>query len=432
MKPIKKKNIVIALIAVVVLIAVLIAVFSRGSDKPAEEETAKPALTVTTVQPSQASLPIRLTANGTITAWQEAIIGNESNGLKLTEVRVNVGDTVKRGQVLATFSPTSTKAEVAQARASLMEAEANAADAQNNAERAKTLETTGALSAQQINQYLTTAQTAKARAEAARATLEAQQLRLTQTEVLAPDDGVISSRSATVGAVVGAGTELFRMIRQGRLEWRAEVTSEELGRLAPGTMATIRAANGTEVKGKVRMIAPTVDTNNRVALVYVDLLPTPPKVPPVRAGMFASGAFELGESNAITVPQQCVVFRDGFSYVFRLNQDNRVTQIKILPGRRIGDRVEVTEGLAPEAVIVQSGAGFLNDGDLVHVVEQAPAPDTPAATPDTPAQPVSQPALQPTSQPISPQAPAGMPVPSDEAKAGAATNPPRATPGQND
>ncbi len=432
MKPIKKKNIVIALIAVVVLIAVLIAVFSRGSDKPAEEETAKPALTVTTVQPSQASLPIRLTANGTITAWQEAIIGNESNGLKLTEVRVNVGDTVKRGQVLATFSPTSTKAEVAQARASLMEAEANAADAQNNAERAKTLETTGALSAQQINQYLTTAQTAKARAEAARATLEAQQLRLTQTEVLAPDDGVISSRSATVGAVVGAGTELFRMIRQGRLEWRAEVTSEELGRLAPGTMATIRAANGTEVKGKVRMIAPTVDTNNRVALVYVDLLPTPPKVPPVRAGMFASGAFELGVSNAITVPQQCVVFRDGFSYVFRLNQDNRVTQIKILSGRRIGDRVEVTEGLAPEAVIVQSGAGFLNDGDLVHVVEQAPVPDTPAATPDTPAQPVSQPALQPTSQPISPQAPAGMPVPSDEAKAGAATNPPRATPGRND
>lgn len=414
MKSIKKKNIVIALIAVVVLIAVLIAIFSRGSDKPAAEETAKPALTVTTVQPSQASLPIRLTANGTITAWQEAIIGNESNGLKLTEVRVNVGDTVKRGQVLATFSPTSTKAEVAQARASLMEAEANAADAQNNAERAKTLETTGALSAQQINQYLTTAQTAKARAEAARATLEAQQLRLTQTEVLAPDDGVISSRSATVGAVVGAGTELFRMIRQGRLEWRAEVTSEELGRLAPGTGATIRAANGSEVKGKVRMIAPTVDTSNRVALVYVDLLPTAPKVPPVRAGMFGSGAFELGESNAITVPQQCVVIRDGFSYVFRLNADKRVTQVKILPGRRLGDRVEVIEGLAPDAVIVQSGAGFLNDGDLVHVVDQPPPLQTPAAEPETPAQPVA------------PRAPA--PIPSDESKANAVTNPPRATP----
>ena len=389
MKRMNKKNILIAAVIIVVLLAILVAVLSPGASKQ-DEETAKPALTVTVVQPSSASLPIQLTANGTITAWQEAIIGSESNGLKLTEVRVNVGDVVKRGQVLATFSQTTTKAEVAQARASLMEAEANAADAQNNAERARTLESTGALSTQQINQYLTTAQTAKARAEAARATLEAQQLRLSQTEVLAPDDGVISSRSATVGAVVSAGTELFRMIRQGRLEWRAEVTSEELGRLKSGTAATIRAANGSEVQGTVRMIAPTVDTNSRVALVYVDLQPTAAGVPPVRAGMFASGDFELGSSDAITVPQQSVVFRDGFSYVFRLNPDQRVTQVKVQPGRRIDDRVEITSGLHADVVIVQSGAGFLNDGDLVHVVEQTPLPDTPAAAPHTPAQAVSR------------------------------------------
>lgn len=385
-----KKNKIIAIIALIVLIVILVIVFAGGSDgKKAEEAAPKPALTVTTVQPSQAALPIRLTANGTITAWQEAIIGSESSGLKLTEVRVNVGDTVKRGQVLATFSQTTTKADVAQARASLMEAEANAADAQNNAERAKTLETTGALSTQQINQYLTTAQTAKARAEAARATLEVQQIRLTQTDVVAPDDGVISARSATVGAVIGAGTELFRMIRQGRLEWRAEVTSEELGRINIGTPVTLRAANDSEVSGKVRMIAPTVDPNNRAALVYVDLAPTAAKVAPVRAGMFASGSFELGKSNAIIVPQQCVVIRDGFSYVFRLNADKRVTQVKIVPGRRLDDRIEIVDGLAPDAVIVQSGAGFLNDGDLVHVVQTPEAVQTPAADPQTPAVPVA-------------------------------------------
>ena len=385
-----KKNKIIAIIALIVLIVILVIVFAGGGhNKSVEEAAPKPALTVTAVQPSQAALPIRMTANGTITAWQEAIIGSESNGLKLTEVRVNVGDNVKRGQVLATFSQTSTKADVAQARASLMEAEANAADAQNNADRAKTLESTGALSMQQINQYLTTAQTAKARAEAARATLEVQQIRLTQTDVVAPDDGVISARSATVGAVVGAGTELFRMIRQGRLEWRAEVTSEEIGRINIGTPVTLKAANGTEVSGKVRMIAPTVSTNNRAALVYVDLSSTAAKVAPVRAGMFASGAFELGQSNAITVPQQCVVIRDGFSYVFRLNADNRVAQIKIVPGRRLTDRIEIVDGLAPDAVIVQSGAGFLNDGDLVHVVQTPEEVQTPAADPQTPAVPVA-------------------------------------------
>jgi RND family efflux transporter MFP subunit len=288
-------------------------------------------------------------------------------------VRVNVGDVVKRGQVLATFSVASVNAELAQARASLMEAEANAADAKNNAERARTLETTGALSTQQINQYLTTEQTAKAKAEAAKALLAVQEVRLSQTQVVASDDGVISARSATVGAVVGAGTELFRLIRQGRLEWRAEVTSAELGRIKTGTVALITAANGTQVKGKVRMIAPTVDAQNRAALVYVDLAPTPADVAPVRAGMFATGQFDLGNSNAVTVPQQTIVIRDGFSYVFRMNPDNRVTQIKVQPGRRLADRIEIISGVPTDAVLVANGAGFLNDGDLVKVVVETPA-----------------------------------------------------------
>ncbi len=387
MKRFNKKTIVIAVVAVLVLAGVVFAVGSGKSDAKKKDETGpKPALAVTTVQPSQASLPIYLTANGTVTAWQEAIIGSESNGLKLTDVRVNVGDVVKRGQVLATFSVASVNADVAQARASLMEAEANAADAKNNAERARTLQTTGALSTQQINQYLTTEQTAKAKAEAAKAMLAVQEVRLSQTQVLASDDGVISARSATVGAVVSAGTELFRLIRQGRLEWRAEVTSAELGRLKNGTAALITAANGTQVKGKVRMIAPTVDAQNRAALVYVDLAPAAADAAPVRAGMFATGQFDLGNSTAVTVPQQTIVIRDGFSYVFRMNSDNRVTQIKVQPGRRLADRIEIISGVPTDAVLVANGAGFLNDGDLVKVVVDKPSatdsgPEQKAATP---------------------------------------------------
>lgn len=380
MKRFSKKTIIIAAIVLVVLIAIIVVLFGGkpAAEKKKEDTAPKPALTVTTAQPSQARLPIKMSANGTITAWQEAIIGSESNGLRLTDVRVNVGDTVRKGQVLATFFAGTTQAEVLQARASVMEAEANAADAKNNAERARTLESSGALSTQQINQYLTTEQTAKAKADAARATLSAQELRLTQTQVLAPDDGVISARNATVGAVVGAGTELFRLIRQGRLEWRAEVTSTELGNIATGTPALITAANGTKVKGKVRMIAPTVDAQNRSAIVYVDLSAAATGSSPARAGMFATGEFDLGMSSAITVPQQAIVIRDGFSYVFRLNADNRVTQIKIQPGRRLVDSIEVVSGIDANAVVVANGAGFLNDGDLVKVV--AATASEPAAT----------------------------------------------------
>jgi HlyD family secretion protein len=333
----------------------------------------KPALTVNVAQPKSVSFPITLAANGNIAAWQEAVIGSESNGLRLTQVRVNVGDVVRAGQVLAEFSTDSVQADVAQARAALLEAEATAADAAANAERARSLQSSGALSEQQINQYITAAQTAKARVEAARAALGAQQLRGRQTQVVAPDSGVISSRSATVGSVVGAGTELFRMVRQGRLEWRAEVTSAELGRIAPGMPVAVRPASGGEVQGRVRMIAPTVDPQTRQALVYVDLPATATsnnKSPSAKAGMFARGDFMLGTSKALTVPNRALVVRDGYNFVFVLNPDNRVSQVKVETGRLVGEQVEVLSGLKPDARIVINGAGFLNDGDLVRVVEE--------------------------------------------------------------
>ena len=345
---------------------------SAADDKKAE--AAKPALTVTTVRASPARLPIKLAANGNVVAWQEAIIGSETGGFRLNEVRVNVGDIVKKGQVLAVFSADSIAADVAQARAALQETRANAAEAAANAARARTLQTSGALSAQQISQYMTAEQTANARIAASQATLAAQQLRLKYTQVVAPDSGVISARTATVGSVVAVGTELFRMIRQGRLEWRAEVTASDLSRIKPGVTALVKAANGSELTGRVRMIAPTIDPKTRSALVYVDLPATMAPNAPFKAGMFASGQFELGTSDAMTVPQQAVVVRDGFSYVFRLNADQRVSQLKVQTGRRLADRIEVTGGLKPDALVVVSGAGFLNDGDLVRNVAAAAAP----------------------------------------------------------
>lgn len=351
--------------------ALLVSPHSNAADDK-KAGTAKPALTVTTVRPSTAQLPIKLAANGNVAAWQEAIIGSETGGFRLNEVRVNVGDIVKKGQVLAVFSADSVNADVAQARAALQETRANAAEASANAARARTLQTSGALSAQQISQYMTAEQTANARIAASQATLAAQKLRLKYTQVVAPDSGVISARNATVGSVVAVGTELFRMVRQGRLEWRAEVTAAELSRLKPGTTALVKAANGAELTGKVRMIAPTIDPKTRSALVYVDLPTTLGPNAPFKAGMFASGMFELGTSSAMTVPQQAVVVRDGFSYVFRLNSDQRVSQLKVQPGRRLDDRIEVVGGLKPEELVVVGGAGFLNDGDLVRNV-QAPA-----------------------------------------------------------
>lgn len=361
----------IYLIAACLCIYGVVAIFASKSSAADDKKSpvAKAALTVTVVQPVMSSLPIKLPANGSINAWQEAIIGSEANGLRLVDVKVNVGDRVAKGQLLATFATEQVSAEVAQAQASMLEAQANALDAAANADKARTLEASGALSQQQINQYTTADKTAKARLEATKAMLAVQQVRLKQTRVVAPDGGVISSRSATVGAVVGSGTELFKMIRGGRLEWRAEVTSTEMTGIKPGALATVTAASGAQVSGKVRIIAPTVDSVTRNALVYVDL----PAHVDIKAGMFARGEFAGGSSNVLTLPQQALVLRDGFTYAMRLGPSSKVTQVKLQTGRQVGDAVEILQGAKAGEQFVASGVAFLADGDTVKVVA-APAP----------------------------------------------------------
>ena len=348
-----------------------------ADDKKGDAPAARPALSVTTTTAQLAVLPVRISANGDIAAWQEASIGTEANGLRLAEVRASVGDRVKRGQVLAVFAPDTVRADLNQVRATVAEVEAQLADAAANAQRARELATTGALSQQQINQYLTAEHTARARLDAARAAAKVQELRLRQTQVLAPDDGIISARSATVGAVLPAGQELFRLIRQGRLEWRAAVPSTELARVHPGMPVQVTTPAGSRITGKVRMVAPTVDDKTRNGLVYVDL-PTPGDA---RAGMFANGEFDIGTRQGLTLPQSAVLLREGYSYVMRVGPDSKIIETKVSVGRRVGERMEITAGLDASARVVASGSAFLGDGDLVRVVDAAPARQvsTPAA-----------------------------------------------------
>lgn len=322
------------------------------------------ALTVTATVPQEAQWAVNVPANGSIAAWQEAIVGAEIGGLRLVEVPAGVGDRVKKGQVLARLQSETTAAEVAATRANLAEARALQAEAQANAERARQLQATGAISAQQIQQYVTGEQTAKARVDALRARLAADELRLAQTRIVAPDDGVISARIATVGAVVQPGQDLFRLIRQHRLEWRGELPAEQLLRVKPGMAARIVLAGGEIVAGKVRMVAPTVDTQTRNGLVYVDLA----QPGAAKAGMFARGEFDIGTARGLTLPQSAVLLREGFSYVFAIQPDSRVRELKVTTGRRQGDRIEITGGLDPKAQVVASGGGFLADGDTVRVV----------------------------------------------------------------
>lgn len=351
------------LLAVPVLLVLSALSFRSGADDKPAATPAKAALTVSTVLPEPADWAQFVSASGSITAWQEAIVGSEIGGLRLTDVLVNVGDKVRKGQELARLQSETVAAEREQTRASLGEAEAALAEAQANAARARQVAASGALSAQQVAQYLTAELTAQARVDVIKARLKADDLRLAQTRILAPDEGTVSARLATLGAVVQSGQELFRLIRRDRLEWRAELPAADLVRIKPGMPVSLATAGKGKVSGRVRIVGPTLDPQTRNGIVYVDL----EGGNGASAGMFASGEIEIGRGKALTVPQGAVLLRDGYSYVFRLEPDNRVTQTKVATGQRSGDRVAITAGLEPGTAVVASGVGFLSDGDLVRV-----------------------------------------------------------------
>lgn len=379
-KKIKKKGWLILAIVVVLLIIVIVVwqtktaqkTTATNQQKNADTTAQKAALTVTVVSPQQQNWKQTFTANGNIAAWQEVVIGSELSGQRLTRVNVNVGDEVRRGQVLAEINSDTIRADLAAAKASYAEAQAVLADAMTNNRRIQQLKNTGAISAQEATQYQTSQSTAQAKLDAAKAQIESNQLRLAQTRVVSPDNGVISARTATVGSLAQTGQELFRLIRDHRLEWRAEVTTSDLYKLKQGMTAHIISPDPAQpaVTGKVRMIAPVIDPQTRYGLVYVDI----PTTQAVRMGMFVKGEFDLGQKAALTVPQTALLLRDGFSYVFIVNDNNRVTQQKVSVGRRLGDRVEILD-LAPNVKVVSSGTGFLADGDLVSIAKDIP--DTP-------------------------------------------------------
>lgn len=351
-------------LAHVAVLSVALVAVGGCKKKDAAPVAPKPVMAVQAISPQPHDWPQKLVASGNVQPWQEAVVGAEVGGARLLDVKVNVGDIVHKGDVLARLDPATLRAQAAQQEAEVAQAEAQVAKARADAKRAELLDQTGSISQQDIEQYRTAAATAEAQLQLARAQNEVSALQLRYAQVVAPDDGVISSRTATVGSVVAAGTELFRLIRGQRLEWRAEVPGDQLGDLKPGMRADLRRpGDGAAVHGTIRKLAPTVDLQSRNALVYVDL----PKDAGLTAGQFVEGAFETGAHQILSVPESAIVLRDGHSYVMTLDDQHIVHQLKVTTGTRNGDLIAVSGELTTKTRIVKSGGSFIGDGDLVSV-----------------------------------------------------------------
>lgn len=361
------------------LVAAMLAGLAACSkpEATASANTTQPAavLSVQAVSPEAQQWPQLVQASGPLAAWQEVVVTPETGGLALVELAVDVGAKVKRGQLLARLSDQSLQVDKRKQEATVAQARASLEQAQSNLKRAREVEASGALSAQKIEEYRIGVQTSQATLDGAVAELDSIQLKLMQTRVLAADDGIVSSKSGVLGNVVNAGTELYRLVRQGRIEWRPELDARQLAGLKPGQVVRVTLPTGQSLRGELRLIGPTLGTATGRATLYVSL----PADGAGRAGMFAEGSIELDDKPALTLPATAVVLRDGRSYVYVINAGDTVSSRVVSTGRRRGDRVEFLSGIDAGARVAASGGAFLTDGARVTVSAAKPAANAASA-----------------------------------------------------
>jgi RND family efflux transporter MFP subunit len=372
----------IAAAPVALLLGAMAASSGRDAGITAGGQAAPPAsvLTVEAVAPQIQNWPQRVQASGPFAAWQEVIVTPETGGLQLVELKADVGTQVRRGQLLARLADTSLQVDRRKQEAAVALARANLEQAQSNLKRARMAEGSGALSSQKIEEYRIAVETSRASVDSAQAELDSVKLKLSQTHVVAADDGIVSSRTAVLGNVVSAGAELFRLVRQGRVEWRPELDARQLAAVKPGRAAQVTLPDGTLVQGQVRMVGPTLSTNTGRATVFVSL-PTGSGAQP---GMFGNGSIALEVKPALTLPATAVVMRDGRTYVYHLGDGDKVASRPVVTGRRQDDRVEIASGLAAGSRVVASGGAFLSDGAQVTLTTPATARPSAGASPGTP------------------------------------------------
>ncbi|MBU6450207.1 MAG: efflux RND transporter periplasmic adaptor subunit [Cyanobacteria bacterium REEB67] len=205
-----------------------------------------------------------------------------------------------------------------------------------------------------------------------------------QTIIRAPCDGLVVKRSVHIGDIASTGKVMFDLVRDGRLELRAQVPEADLSRIRPGQKVEVQAvlANGAITSGVVREISPTIDLDSRLGTVRIDLPAAVPaaavgsssssssSVLPFRAGNFARGEIFLGKQDVMAVPSSCVVYKDNRAVVFTVSTDGIAQMRFVDAGERDLNSIEIRQGLRIGESVVARGAGFLKDGDRVQVVKE--------------------------------------------------------------
>lgn len=354
-------------------------------------ETSLPAIRVTDAQ--MRKLVDRVIVTGTVEAVEEVYVAPQVDGLRIETLKADVGDVVEAGAVLATLANDTlvlqksqlqaNRAKVeavgSQLEAQLVEAQANEAEAIRQAERAERLVKSKAVAVGEAERLRATATASSARVNSAKQAISANNadlkvidaqvddvdLRLARTDIKTTVGGVISERSAKIGAIAaGAGNPLFTLIRDNEIELKGDVAEGDLLKLTPGQLVRMTVAGtSTVVEGKVRTIDPVVNATTRLGTVKISIGDSSI----ARIGMYASAEVIVSEREVLTLPLTSVTSEDG-SMVVRKVVDGVVTMTKVKTGVQDGDFIEISEGLKAKDIVVEKAGAYVRNGDKVSPV----------------------------------------------------------------
>lgn len=351
------RRIIIAALAVTALAA-------AGCKKPPAPKVspADQARAVRVVRVEPQAIQGALAATGDLTPREEAAVLPEVTGYRVAAVLADVGQFVRKGQVLVKLDPTLIEAQIAQAQAQYEQA-------QDQANRVKGLDNQGVLSQEQIEQR-------RIQARVAAAQLRDLKTRYAKMNVTAPVSGLILEKTVRPGDMSASGaTPWFRLARDGQIELQAQLAEDDLAKLRPGQAAQVSLPSGAVVNGQIRLISPQVDPQTKLGYVRV-LLPVRPDV---RAGGFARAVFLAASGSAPSVPDTAISYDADGASVMTVSNDNRLHRVLVQTGQRGGGWVQLIKGPPIGTRVVRSAGGLMLDGDLVRPVEDAGAQPAPAS-----------------------------------------------------
>lgn len=318
--------------------------------------------TVSVQQVTRRDVPQEVVYTTTVQAFVKNNIAPQSVN-RISEIKVEVGDNVRKGQVLAKMD----SVQLQQAKNQLLQAELQMKNNEVEYGRLKDLFAAGGLSQSDLDAIELAYNASQLSYNVAKKSYENL---LENSVLLSPINGVVTARNYDVGDMYAMSAPIFTVEQISPVKLLVGVSESDYTKVHKGDAVVISAdaLPGEQFTGTINRIYPTVDPATRTFTVEVKVVNSDKKL---RPGMFARATITFGVNNSIIVPDVAVVKQQGSGerFVYVLNQDGTVSYTKVTLGRRLGAEYEVLEGLADGAKVVTGGQIRLKDGVKVNVNE---------------------------------------------------------------